>query len=99
MAPLLFEGIFNITRIDPNGKKFDIVSHIEAHRDKFDTYMLLDVNIDVYRINQKRYTIALASTLDLHGTPAGGYYNPTTQETLVDRYEFFSFFHYSFGFR
>jgi len=73
MAPLLFEDIFNITRIDPDSKKFDKVSHIEAHSDKFDAYMLLDVNIDVYPINQdKRYTIALASTLDLDGSPDSG---------------------------
>uniref|UniRef100_A0A7C9DQI9 DNA-directed RNA polymerase n=1 Tax=Opuntia streptacantha TaxID=393608 RepID=A0A7C9DQI9_OPUST len=92
MAPLLFEDIFNITRIDPDSKKFDKVSHIEAHSDKFDAYMLLDVNIDVYPINQdKRYTIALASTLDLDGTPDSGCYNPMTQETLADRYEFFCF--------
>ncbi|KAH9603992.1 hypothetical protein KSS87_023595 [Heliosperma pusillum] len=76
MAPLLFEDIFNITRIDPDGKKFDKVSRIEAQSDKFDAYILLDVNIDVYPIKKdKRYTIAMATTLDLDGTPDTGYYN------------------------
>ena len=52
------------------------VSRIEAQSDKFDAYILLDVNIDVYRINKdKRYTIGLATTLDLDGTPDTGYYN------------------------
>ncbi|KAL2940070.1 DNA-directed RNA polymerases II and V subunit 8A [Bienertia sinuspersici] len=138
MAPLLFEDIFNIMRIDPDGKKFDkgalqervrhnggrrrerrggggkrerrydvkweveggqkrvvevvdvaVVSRIEAQSDKFDAYILLDVNIDVYRINKdKRYTIGLATTLDLDGTPDTGYYNQTSRATLADRYEY-----------
>uniref|UniRef100_A0A7C8Z585 DNA-directed RNA polymerase n=1 Tax=Opuntia streptacantha TaxID=393608 RepID=A0A7C8Z585_OPUST len=89
MAPLLFEDIFNITRVDPDGKKFDKVSRIEAQSDKFDAYILLDVNIDVYPINRdKRYTIGLATTLDLDGTPDTGYYNQTTRETLADKYEY-----------
>lgn len=52
------------------------VSRFEAQSDKFDAFILLDVNIDVYRINKdKRYTIGLATTLDLDGTPDTGYYN------------------------
>ncbi|KMT14336.1 hypothetical protein BVRB_4g071190 [Beta vulgaris subsp. vulgaris] len=87
--PLLFEDIFNIIRVDPDGKKFDKVSRFEAQSDKFDAFILLDVNIDVYRINKdKRYTIGLATTLDLDGTPDTGYYNQTSRETLADRYEY-----------
>uniref|UniRef100_A0A803KLV7 Uncharacterized protein n=1 Tax=Chenopodium quinoa TaxID=63459 RepID=A0A803KLV7_CHEQI len=89
MAPLLFEDIFNIHKIDPDGKKFDKVSRIEAQSDKFDAFILLDINIDVYRINKdKRYTIGLATTLDLDGVADSGFYNQTSRETLADRYDY-----------
>ncbi|GAB4848256.1 hypothetical protein Ancab_002923 [Ancistrocladus abbreviatus] len=89
MAPILFEDTFNILRIDPDGKKFDKVSRIEGQSDRFDAYILLDVNIDIYPINKdKRYTIGLATTLDLDGTPDTGYYNQGGRETLADKYEY-----------
>ncbi|GMH12814.1 hypothetical protein Nepgr_014655 [Nepenthes gracilis] len=89
MAPLLFEDTFDILRLDPDGKKFDKVTRIEGQSDKFDAYMLLDVNTDIYPIHKdKRYTFGLATTLDLDGTPDTGFYNQGGRETLADRYEY-----------
>ncbi|GAB2210367.1 hypothetical protein Droror1_Dr00015633 [Drosera rotundifolia] len=90
MAPIIFEDTFEIVSINPDGKKFDKVSRIEGKGNKFDVHIMLDVNIDVYPINmEKRYTIALAPTLDLDGTPDSGYFNNQSgRDTLMDRYEY-----------
>ncbi|GAB2266232.1 hypothetical protein Dimus_001252 [Dionaea muscipula] len=89
MAPLLFEDTFEIVCVDPDGKKFDKVSRIEGRGNKFDAHILLDVNTDVYPIHKdKRYTIGLASTLDLDGTSDTGYYNQGGRESLADRYDY-----------
>ncbi|KAH9328400.1 hypothetical protein KI387_000508, partial [Taxus chinensis] len=75
MVELLFEDIFTVTRIDPDGKKFDKVSRIEARSEQFDMHMLLDVNIDVYPISVgEKFTVALSPTLSLDGTPDTGYF-------------------------
>ncbi|KAL8170925.1 hypothetical protein V2J09_022729 [Rumex salicifolius] len=89
MAPLLFEDTFRVTKMDPDGKKFDKVSRIEAQSDTFEAYLLFDVNTDIYPVHiDKRYTIGLATTLDLDGTPDTGYYNPGGRENLADRYDY-----------
>ena len=55
----------------------DVVTRIEAHSQNCDMFMHLDVNTDVYPmfVNDK-FTMALAHTLNLDGTPDTGYYTP-----------------------
>lgn len=88
MVELLFEDIFTVTRIDPDGKKFDKVSRIEARSEQFDMHMLLDVNIDVYPVSVgEKFTVALAPTLSLDGTPDTGYFTGA-RKSLADKYEY-----------
>ncbi|XP_039135173.1 DNA-directed RNA polymerases II, IV and V subunit 8B-like isoform X2 [Dioscorea cayenensis subsp. rotundata] len=83
MVELLFEDIFTLTRIDPDGKKFDKVSRIEAHSEQFDMLMQLDVNTEVYPMSVgDKFTMVLAPTLSLDGTPDSGFYVPVDGMTL-----------------
>jgi len=89
MVEVLFEDIFTVTSIDPNGKKFDKVSRIEAHSEQFDMHMILDVNIEVYPVSVgDKFTIALAPTLNLDGTPDTGHFVQSSRKTLADKYEY-----------
>uniref|UniRef100_A0A0D9W1C0 Uncharacterized protein n=1 Tax=Leersia perrieri TaxID=77586 RepID=A0A0D9W1C0_9ORYZ len=73
MTEFLFEDIFTVTRLDPDGRKFDRVSHIEARSDQLDMYMQLDVATDVYPMHPgDKFTMVLVSTLNLDGTPDTG---------------------------
>ncbi|KAK0578030.1 hypothetical protein LWI29_003862 [Acer saccharum] len=86
---VLFEDIFVVDKIDPDGKKFDKVSRIEARSQNCDMYMLLDVNTEVYRMRiGDKFTMALAHTLNLDGTPDTGYYTPGGRKSLADKYEY-----------
>ncbi|KAF3321830.1 DNA-directed RNA polymerases II, IV and V subunit 8B [Carex littledalei] len=89
MVQLLFEDIFILQRIDPDGKKFDKVSRIEARSEQFDMYMQLDINTEIYpmRVGEK-FTMVLAPTLNLDGTPDTGFYLPTNRKTLADKFEY-----------
>lgn len=89
MVELLFEDIFTVTRLDPDGKKFDKVSRIEARSEQFDMYMQLDVNTEIYPLNVgEKFTMGLASTLNFDGTPDSGYYNQGQKKSLADKYEY-----------
>ncbi|KAK8939530.1 hypothetical protein KSP40_PGU017144 [Platanthera guangdongensis] len=89
MVELLFEDIFTVTRLDPDGKKFDKVSRIEARSEQFDMYMQLDVNTEIYPLNVgEKFTMVLASTLNFDGTPDSGYYNQGQKKSLADKYEY-----------
>ena len=49
------------------------VSRIEARSEQFDMHMLLDVNTDIYPLQvDDKFTMGLASTLSLDGTPDDG---------------------------
>jgi DNA-directed RNA polymerase I, II, and III subunit RPABC3 len=87
---VLFEDIFTISVVDPDGKKFDRVSRLVAHSEQFDMDLLLDVNIDVYPIarSEKKFTLALAATLNLDGTPDDGTFDQTRRKSLADKYEY-----------
>ncbi|KAG9343599.1 hypothetical protein JZ751_013769 [Albula glossodonta] len=63
MAGILFEDIFDVKDIDPDGKKFDRVSRLHCESESFKMDLILDVNIQIYPV-------------DLDGTPDDGEYNP-----------------------
>ncbi|XP_068635572.1 DNA-directed RNA polymerases II and V subunit 8A-like isoform X2 [Aristolochia californica] len=61
MVDFLFEDIFTLTKLDPDGKKFD-------KGDKF--------------------TMVLAPTLSLDGTPDSGYFSQGGRKSLADKFEY-----------
>ncbi|EGF81655.1 hypothetical protein BATDEDRAFT_10541, partial [Batrachochytrium dendrobatidis JAM81] len=66
----LFQDIFEITDIDPHGKKFDRVSRIVATSENIDMGVTLDINTEIYPLRPSdKFTLALASTLALDGNP------------------------------
>ncbi|KAI4342809.1 hypothetical protein MLD38_027387 [Melastoma candidum] len=86
---ILLEDVFRVDRLDPDGKKFDKVNRIEARSERFDMFMHLDVNSEVYPIKEgQKFTMALATTLNLDGTPDTGYYTPGGKKSIADKYEY-----------
>ncbi|KAI5073607.1 hypothetical protein GOP47_0011620 [Adiantum capillus-veneris] len=89
MVELLFEDIFTIVAMDPDGKKFDKVSRIEARSEQFDMHMLLDVNTEIYPLQvDDKFTMALSSTLSLDGTPDDATFDQSGRKSLADKYEY-----------
>ncbi|KAK1327242.1 hypothetical protein QJS10_CPA01g02970 [Acorus calamus] len=89
MVELLFEDIFILTKMDPDGKRFDKVSRIEAKSEQFEMYMQLDVNTEIYPLHVgDKFTMVLAPTLNLDGTPDTGYFTQGGRKTLADKFEY-----------
>ncbi|KAM9231378.1 DNA-directed RNA polymerases I, II, and III subunit RPABC3 isoform 3-T3 [Leptosomus discolor] len=51
MAGILFEDIFDVKDIDPEGKKFDRVSRLHCESESFKMDLILDVNIQIYPVD------------------------------------------------
>eukprot|EP00026_Physarum_polycephalum_P022028 Phypoly_transcript_25755.p1 GENE.Phypoly_transcript_25755~~Phypoly_transcript_25755.p1 ORF type:complete len:169 (+),score=21.78 Phypoly_transcript_25755:68-508(+) len=85
---ILFEDQFEVKDIDPDGKKFDRVSRIFCTSEIYEMEMWLDVNTDIYPLEHQRFHLALASTLNLDGTPDEGSFDPSDRPTLADKYEY-----------
>merc|ERR1712099_218164 len=52
MAGVLFEDIFDVKDIDPEGKKFDRVSRLHCESESFKMDLILDINDWIYPIEQ-----------------------------------------------
>ncbi|CAG9463541.1 unnamed protein product [Pedinophyceae sp. YPF-701] len=92
----VFEDVFAITKVDPDGKKFDKVSRLLGKSERLDVSMTLDVNSDIYPVAEaERLNVALAYTLDLDGAEDEGQYGRQTQAfvkgqapSLMDSYDY-----------
>ncbi|KII60671.1 DNA-directed RNA polymerases I, II, and III subunit RPABC3 [Thelohanellus kitauei] len=76
MAGVLFEDLFIIKVIDPDGKKFEKVSRIHCHSESLRVNLVLDVATHYYSMfSGEKFRLVLASTLNEDGKPASNYYN------------------------
>jgi DNA-directed RNA polymerases I, II, and III subunit RPABC3 len=76
----LFEDIFEVTALNPDGYKFDRVNRLQATGTTFECDLLLDINCEIYNVKETdKITLVLASTLHLDGSPADHFsYVPVT---------------------
>jgi DNA-directed RNA polymerases I, II, and III subunit RPABC3 len=88
----LFEDIFEVTCLNPDGKKvFDRINRIAATGTTFECDLLLDINSEVYSVMEmSKVTLCLASTLHLDGSPADhlNYTRNENEPSLMDNYEY-----------
>jgi DNA-directed RNA polymerases I, II, and III subunit RPABC3 len=89
----LFEDIFDVIALNPDGYKFENVNRIQAIGTTFECDLLLDMNCAIYPLkDHDKFTLVLASTLHLDGSPAdhNSYIPRNTQSepNLSDHYEY-----------
>lgn len=73
MAGVLFEDIFDVKDIDPEGKKFDRVSRLHCESESFKMDLILDINNWIYPMSLgDKFRLVLASTLREDGFPDTG---------------------------
>ena len=89
----LFEDIFEVTALNPDGKRFDSVNRIDATGTTYECQLLLDINSQIYSIKDgEKITLVLASTLNLDGTPDDHLsYTPigsSGEASLADTYDY-----------
>lgn len=70
MAGVLFEDIFNVKDMDPEGKKFDRVSRLHCESESFKMDLILDINSWLYPMELgDKFRLVLATTLREDGCP------------------------------
>ncbi|CAM6100659.1 unnamed protein product [Calypogeia fissa] len=86
---VLFDDLFSVIGLDPDGKKWDRVKRIVARSEQFDMELMLDVNTDIYPMHiDEKFTLAMATTLSLDGTPDDGFFDQSGRKSLADKYEY-----------
>ncbi|XP_061360736.1 DNA-directed RNA polymerases II, IV and V subunit 8B-like [Gastrolobium bilobum] len=90
MVEILFDDIFRVEKLNPDDKKlFERVTRIEARSERFDMFMHLDINSELYplKVGQK-FALLLVPTLNPDGTPDTGYYVQGNRQSLADNFEY-----------
>jgi hypothetical protein len=63
---MLFEDVFEVDVIDPEGKMFERVSRIVSHGEREEMDLVLDVHSELYPLKAgDKFNCALAGTLNL----------------------------------
>uniref|UniRef100_U5EXL2 DNA-directed RNA polymerases I, II, and III subunit RPABC3 n=1 Tax=Corethrella appendiculata TaxID=1370023 RepID=U5EXL2_9DIPT len=90
MAGVLFEDIFNVKDMDPEGKKFDRVSRLHCESESFKMDLILDINSWLYPMELgDKFRLVLATTLHEDGTPASTEYSAAEIEgSRADSFEY-----------
>ncbi|EAT48304.1 AAEL000677-PA [Aedes aegypti] len=93
MSGILFEDIFNVKDMDPEGKKFDRASRLHCESESFKMDLILDINSWLYPMELgDKFRLVLATTLHEDGTPASMEYNAAEIEgSRADSFEYVMF--------
>ncbi|ESP04805.1 hypothetical protein LOTGIDRAFT_109608 [Lottia gigantea] len=89
MAGVLFEDIFDVKDIDPDGKKFDRVSRLFCESESFKMDLILDVNVQIYPVDLgDKFRLVVATTLREDGAPDDEYNPANTGPSRADQFEY-----------
>ncbi|XP_003386300.1 PREDICTED: DNA-directed RNA polymerases I, II, and III subunit RPABC3-like [Amphimedon queenslandica] len=90
MAGILFEDIFDVKDIDPDGKKFERVSRLFCESESFKMDLILDVNTQLYPVSLgDKFRLLLTTTLREDGLPDDGDFLTTDgAPSLADAFEY-----------
>lgn len=93
MAGVLFEDIFDVKDIDPEGKKFDRVSRLHCESESFKMDLILDINSWIYPMELgDKFRLVLANTLREDGFSDTGNFDLFIEEKANLHVYFFNLF-------
>ncbi|CAI4230436.1 unnamed protein product [Auanema sp. JU1783] len=89
MAGVIFDDMFLVKTVDPDGKKFDRVSRLICDSESFSMELILDVNTQLYpmQLNDK-FRLMIATSLRDDGLPDEGEYDAQAQYPRMNQFEY-----------
>jgi len=89
---ILYEDVFNIEDINPEGKsstQFHNVGRVIAKGATYEMDLVIDIQTELFPLKiGDKFTLALASTLDLEGKPDDGTFDQSGKPTLLDKFDY-----------
>lgn len=87
MAEIYFDDVIMVDRIDPDGKKYDKVSRIEARSEEYNMEMQVDLNTEIYPVRVgERFRMAITPSLHLDGKAVAS--DEGAPKSLADKFEY-----------
>ncbi|KYR02288.1 RNA polymerase II core subunit [Tieghemostelium lacteum] len=82
----IFEGVFEVKEVDPDGKKFDRVSRFICSSETFEMDLQIDIATHIFPLGYEKFTLAIASSLNLDGSVDTDF--DTNKPSLADNYDY-----------
>jgi DNA-directed RNA polymerase I, II, and III subunit RPABC3 len=85
-----YEDVFVVRDLDVGGQRFHNVSRVIGTCESSGVEVVLDIQCELYRLKTKeKFTLALATTLDLQGKPDdAGSWSQSNELSLLDKYDY-----------
>jgi DNA-directed RNA polymerase I, II, and III subunit RPABC3 len=88
-AGVAYEDAFQVKELDAGGQRFHNVSRVVATCEASGVEVVMDIQCELYRLKTKeKFTLALATTLDLQGKPDDGNWSPNPEVSLLDKFDY-----------
>ncbi|KAK5977050.1 hypothetical protein GCK32_012420 [Trichostrongylus colubriformis] len=92
MSDVIFDDMFMVKNIDPDGKKFDRCSRLFCDSESFSMELILDVNTQIYPINlNDKFRLMITTSVRDDGMPDEGEYDPQANYSRVAQFEYVMF--------
>jgi len=94
---ILFQDIFEVSDIDPHGKKFDKVSRVLGNSENMAMELTLDLNTEIFPMSvTEKFTLVLASSLSTEASVSESLINEPWRDmsgikSLADDYDYVMF--------
>lgn len=89
---IIFEDIFDVKDIDPEGKKFDRVSRLHCESESFKMDLILDVNTQIYPVDLgDKFRMVISGSLGDDATDDAAEYKDIAQFPKAEQYEYIMF--------
>ncbi|VDM60043.1 unnamed protein product [Angiostrongylus costaricensis] len=84
MSDVIFDDMFTVKNIDPDGKKFDRCSRLFCDSESFSMELILDVNTQIYPVNlNDKFRLMITTSVRDDGMPDEGEHDPQVMDELV----------------
>ncbi|CAB3403496.1 unnamed protein product [Caenorhabditis bovis] len=89
MSGIIFDDMFSVKSVDPDGKKFDRVSRYFCDSESFRMELIIDINSQIYPLKANdKFRLVLATTLRDDGLADEGEYQPKAEYPRIKQYEY-----------
>jgi hypothetical protein len=86
-SAILFDDLFEVTKLNPDGKKFDRCDRVISSGEAYEIELFLDIASELYQLRTgDKFTMTLTSTLNPDGTPDSDEYSPDYKVRLARIY-------------
>ncbi|KAJ1348604.1 DNA-directed RNA polymerases I, II, and III subunit RPABC3 [Parelaphostrongylus tenuis] len=92
MNEVVFDDMFMVKNIDPDGKKFERCSRLFCDSESFSMELILDVNTQIYPVNlNDKFRLMITKSVRDDRMPDEGEYDPKASYSRVEQFEYVMF--------